>query len=92
MLDVVPFELVVVRLDEIDGRASVADEVSMSDVLLSSEVTCEADNSGATEDDAEEAMEEETGPAEESAALLEDLALDERIAELLDATLLDAGG
>src|SRR5690242_17708846 len=92
MAVIVPFETVVVLLDEREGGVSVADVLSTSDVLPSSEVACEVDGSGTAEED-EGAVEDETEPAEESAALLEDgSTLDESGTELLDAALLDTGG
>lgn len=109
----VPSEFVVRRLevreDEIDGGGAVPDEVSASEVLLSSDAaSCEVDGAvdaiddgcalkdGGIALDAEDgggAAEDEAEPAEESAALLEGAAtLEGRIAELLGAGLLDAGG
>ena len=100
----VPSELVVRRLevreDEIEGGGAVPDEVPTSEALLSSDVvSCEDDEAedGAIDGtlDASEdgrAGEDEVGPAEESAALLEGAAtLEEGIAELLGAGLLDTG-
>ncbi len=78
--DAVPSENVVVRLDVredgIIGGGSVADVLSTSEVPSSDvvgEAEEESDDSGLDEDDPEEdeVEEDETGPAEESAALLD---------------------
>jgi hypothetical protein len=95
-----------VRADDSDGEGAVAEKVPVSGVLLSralvssevaSEDEDEADADGEVggamdADEGADTAEDETGPAEESAALLEgDATLDEGIAELLGAGLLDAG-
>lgn len=98
-----------VREDEIDGGGAVPDDIPISEVLLSSKVvSCVgaiiedgAGDDGALDDgwgalDTEEVMEaadDEAGPTEESAALLEGGAtLDEGTAEMLGAGPLGAEG
>lgn len=103
MPEAVPSECVVVRLevrvDEMGGGATVAEDELTWGVLLSSRVTseevtaAEEEEGVMDEEDDASAEDDEAGPAEESAALLDDdMTLDEGTIELLDAELLDTGG